>query len=110
MRAGKFAVDTIVVISVLRGDAEVKRRISELQRVFLPVVTLGESHFGAPHFKKPAKNLAILQRLLPGWLWTILPAAAATAATYGKIRARLAVMATPSLDNDIWIAAAAMKR
>jgi tRNA(fMet)-specific endonuclease VapC len=102
---GKLLLDTSVVVAHLRGVVAVTERMAEAEALYLPLIALGELHFGLLRSSRPDRNLRALQ----SWLQavTLLTLSESTTAEYGRIKDALARAGTPIPENDIWIAAMA---
>jgi predicted nucleic acid-binding protein len=53
---GKLLLDTNVIIALLRGDAEVEKRIARIDEALVPWIALGELFYGALRSHKPIEN------------------------------------------------------
>ena len=60
--AGRFLLDTNIVIALLRGDLDVLANLDLASEVFLPIVVLGELFFGAAKSGRAAQNSDIVER------------------------------------------------
>ena len=81
--------------------------IAWAEEVFLPVTALGELYFGAEKSGRPEANRRKLGALLSANV--ILPCDVIVAREYGRLKAVLRKQGTPIPDNDIWIAAIALR-
>lgn len=107
--AGKpLALDTSVVVKHLRGLApQISQQLAEAEEIYLPTVALGELLFGVERSGNDPRARGPLERFLQD---TVLIAPdEQTAAHYARLRAHLAAQGTPIPDNDIWIAATALR-
>jgi tRNA(fMet)-specific endonuclease VapC len=105
--AGSYALDTNVVIAFLSGDTGVRQRVSEASAVFLPAVVVGELYFGASKSLRAAENTARIDRLA-ATLGT-LGLDVHVAKHYGSLKASLRAAGRPIPENDIWVAATALR-
>ncbi len=106
-KAGRVLLDTNVVIAIFAGEPAAITRIMACQQAFLPVVVLGELHFGALRSTRRADNIARIQNFARSV--ATLPCTGDTATQYADIKANLAVKGRPIPDNDAWIAAIAFQ-
>ena len=105
--AGRFLLDTNIVIALLASERQVSTQIAEASEVFLTPVIIGELHYGARGSQKPTENLARINALaarIP-----VLPIDVNTAHTYGVLKTALRRKGRPIPENDIWIAASAVQ-
>ena len=107
MTGNSFLLDTSAAIGLLNRRGDMLASLSDAERLFLPLIAVGELEVGARGSGKPQKNLDALERLLKE-VSLILPDRA-TAATYGEIESKLRRKGRPIPTNDIWIAASAMQ-
>ena len=105
--AGRYLLDSNIVIALFNRDADVTRRLAETEEVFLSTIVLGELIYGALYSSLVEENLAKIDflavRLPP------LPVDPAIAREYGRIKQELRDRGTPIPENDIWIAATAIR-
>lgn len=104
---GKFLLDTNIIIDLLAGNDAVDSHLEEAVQVFLPAVVLGELFFGAAKSGRPAENLAKIERFASGR--AIISCDLDVAREYGLLKERLREKGQPIPENDIWIAAAAIR-
>src|ERR1035437_4657069 len=104
-RAGRFLLDTNIVIALLDGDDTVLSNLDRAPEVFIPAVALGELFFGAAKSGRPAENTARVERFATGR--AIVSADLEVAREYGRLKHSLKQKGRPLPENDIWIAAAA---
>ena len=98
-----FALDTNIVSAHLRGDAGAGSQIQANSRLYLPVTVLGELYYGAHHTEHRDKQLRRIESFLP--LVQTVHLDDDIAESYGRVKARLAVLGSMIPENDIWIAA-----
>ncbi|MCX6606510.1 MAG: type II toxin-antitoxin system VapC family toxin [Acidobacteria bacterium] len=106
--AGRFLLDTNAVIYMLAGDAGIGRGQDDAEKTFLAVTSVGELYFGAAKSGRPELNRTTIDRLLGEK--EVLPCDSAVAREYGRLKAVLRRQGTPIPDNDIWIAAIALRK
>lgn len=104
---GDVLIDTSVAVAHLRGVAVVSERLELARMRYLPTAALGELRYGVWRSARPEQRRAQLERWLQ--VTVVLPIGAATAATYGELKQRLALAGTPIPENDLWIAATALE-
>jgi tRNA(fMet)-specific endonuclease VapC len=104
---GKYLADTNVFIKLLRKDAAVAAKLAPLQGVCMCVHVLGELYNGTYISKQVAKNISEVTDLLKDAI--LLGSDRETAAEYGRLKAELFARGTPLPENDMWIAATALR-
>src|ERR1035438_9019195 len=85
-RAGRFLLDTNIVIALLEGDATVLSNLDRAPEVFIPAVVLGELFFGAAKSGRPSENTARVERFATGR--AIVSADLEVAREYGRLKHR----------------------
>ncbi len=104
---GDALLDTTVAVAHLRGVAAVSQRLTEARILYLPIIVLGELHYGIHRSARPQENLRQLERWLR--ITVVLAGTPATAERYGTLKQQLALAGTPIPENDLWIAAQALE-
>jgi tRNA(fMet)-specific endonuclease VapC len=105
--AGRYVLDTNIVIALIRGELPVRERIAAADEVFIPAPVLGELYFGALKSGQPAQNVERIDNLAHECATPSVDAA--TAKIYGSLRNALRAKGMPIPENDIWIAAVAQQ-
>lgn len=104
---GKYLLDTNIVIALLNGESSVQEAIEGAEEVFLPVIAAGELYFGAAKSARPEANRALVEQFIQGRM--LLYCDLSVAREYGRIKSLLKVRGFPLPENDIWIAAIAVR-
>jgi tRNA(fMet)-specific endonuclease VapC len=104
---GRILLDTNMLIALLAEEPAVVRGVQEAEAVHVPAIALGELHYGARKSTRAAQNVERVNALAARS--AVLACDAATAASYGKIKAALRAKGTPIPENDLWIAALAQQ-
>ncbi len=102
---GKHLLDTNLVIGLLGGNEEAKRRMERVEEAFVSSIVIGELFFGAYKSARPDENVAKVLDFagsLP-----VLECNSGTARYYGQIKSGLYGKGRPIPENDIWNAAIA---
>lgn len=102
---GDIVLDTSVVIAVLRGVAGIEARLDQAERLWLPLIALGELELGVELASNTAAQRSALDAFLPAV--GLLALTTATARNYARLRGALQRAGTPIAENDLWIAALA---
>jgi tRNA(fMet)-specific endonuclease VapC len=103
--AGRFLLDTNIVIALFAQEPSVREQLSRAQEVFIPTVVLGELYYGARRSTKIEENLSRIDELAATAL--VLTCDTGAAQQYGSIKDRLRSRGRPLPENDIWVAAIA---
>ena len=101
--------DTNGAIAALKEETRVLEKLREIpsERIFVPVIVVGELHYGVHKSARIEENLSRLEAFVERS--NVLPYDAATARVYGSIRDALRRNDRPIPDNDVWIAAIAVQ-
>ena len=105
--AGRYLLDTNIVVALFNGDPDIATRLEAVPEVFLPLITLGELHFGAAKSGRPEANAARIDDFAA--TCTSVGLDEATTQHYGALKAELRRRGRPIPENDIWIAASALR-
>ncbi len=103
--AGRFLLDTNIVIALFAQEPSVREQLSRAEEVFIPTVVLGELYYGARRSTKIEENLSRIDELAATAL--VLTCDTGTAQQYGSIKDGLRSRGRPLPENDIWVAAIA---
>ena len=106
-RVGSFLLDTNVVIQLMRREPFLQRAVKEAERVFVPTITIGELAFGAAKSVRLTENLRAIDSFVD--LYRVLPCDVEIAKVYGLVKGDLRRRGKPIPENDIWIAATAIR-
>lgn len=106
--SGDLVLDTSAVIALLRGVSGVEAALDQHERLWLPLIAMGELELGVELASNPTAQRAALDAFLSAV--ELLPLTAATPRHYARIRGELQRIGTPIPENDIWIAATAIER
>jgi tRNA(fMet)-specific endonuclease VapC len=103
--AGDVLLDTSVVVSHLRQDIGIAKRLKAAGVLWVSFVTVGELYYGTRRSIDPKKAMAGLEDFLG--LTSVMVGDEATGREYGLIKQELRQKGMMIPDNDIWIAALA---
>lgn len=101
--AGKYLLDTNIVIAHLDHEKQVNDRIQVISEIFVSATVVGELYFGAFKSGRVPGNIDQLAKFIQKV--TVLTCSATTARIYGEIKNELRLLGKPIPDNDLWIAA-----
>lgn len=96
-------LDTNALSALAAGDHEAGQEVARADRVYIPVIVLGEYRFGISQLRSNDEHARWLARML-----SVCPALYVddeTATWYAEVRSRLKKAGTPIPSNDLWIAA-----
>ncbi|MEL7119328.1 MAG: type II toxin-antitoxin system VapC family toxin [Bacteroidota bacterium] len=102
---GDYILDSNIVINIFRNDVETIQKVSELKNIYIPVIVLGELHYGANKSNQTKKRTLEIEQLKRRVI--ILEINDKTAELYGEIKNQLRQKGRLIPENDIWIAAIA---
>ena len=105
--AGRFLLDTNIVIALFARDPGVLRQLAEAEEVFVPSIVLGELHYGARKSAQVAANERRIDELAARC--SVLACDGETARRYGEAKNLLRAKGRPLPENDIWVAAIALQ-
>lgn len=105
MTGNSVLLDTNIISAWLKGDKTIADFIDSQKRIFIPVIVIGEMHYGAQYSTDVKKNSDNIQKVTNHY--EILYVDHHTALVYGEIKAALRKKGRPIPENDIWIAAIA---
>ena len=105
--SGRFLLDTNIIIGLLKREASVVAAIAAAAEIFVPVIALGELYFGAVRSSRPEANRAVLDQFVEGRI--VLMCDLGVAREYGRLKSELKAQGTPLPENDMWIAAIALR-
>jgi len=105
----KVLLDTNAYSAMMRGHAEVARRVRDAEEVVLSAVVIGELLFGFRLGTRLRKNMQELDTFLENLHVTAAPVTRTTADRYARVAAALRAKGKPIPTNDLWVAAHAME-
>lgn len=104
---GRALLDTSAAAALLRGDPALADRLDELETAHTSVVVIGELIYGARVSANAEANLEQVAAFAAAV--TVLPVDRPTSEVYARIKKSLREKGRPIPDNDLWIAAAAVR-
>lgn len=103
--AGKYLLDTNIIIAIFKQDANVLQKLATATEIFVPITAIGELYYGARHSAQVQRNMNEVQAFAAQA--QILGCDLLTAELYGQIKNDLKTQGFPIPENDLWIAAIA---
>lgn len=100
-------LDTSAVSAILVGDPDIRENIQPHVSLAIPVIVVGEYHYGLKRSVRADAIETAFRRLLSSV--DILPVDLNTAMIYASVRESLRSGGTPIPENDVWIAALAVQ-
>jgi tRNA(fMet)-specific endonuclease VapC len=107
MSGKSYLLDTNIIIALFADEASVKKQIEKAQKVFVPVIAIGELFYGAELSGKKSENLKRVEQFSSAS--PLLYATMETSKVYAHIKSQLKKSGNPIPENDIWIAAIAIE-
>jgi tRNA(fMet)-specific endonuclease VapC len=107
MSGDLLLLDTNIVSALLDGDPAVTSQNVAGTVLFIPSTVVGELYYGAAKSGRPAENVRRLESFLNAA--AIVSTDADTGRFYGQLKFDLRSAGTPIPENDVWIAAAALR-
>ncbi len=104
---GRFSLDTNIIVARFANDKNVVARSGEAGAIFVPSIVLGELYFGAQKSGRVEANMQRVDDLAASE--AILDCDAETARHYAIIKNQLRLKGKPIPENDMWIAAIALR-
>ena len=101
--SGDYILDANIVIDIFRGDAITIKAISQLNKIYVPVIVIGESYYGANKSNQTNKKILEIEQLKQRV--EILEVNELISKYYGEIKDQLRKKGKPIPENDIWMAA-----
>jgi tRNA(fMet)-specific endonuclease VapC len=105
--SGSYLLDTNIAIGVLNQEIDLAARRGRGIEALLCWTVVGELFFGVERSAHPKANRRRVERLVE--LCPVLPHDLDTARHYGRLKAALRQRGTPIPENDLWIAASALR-
>ena len=101
------ALDTNAYSNFMRGVPERVRLVRTAERIYLPLIVLGELRAGFAAGSREQENLETLQKFLASRRVSLLSPDEATTGHYARIFVQLREKGAGIPTNDLWIAALA---
>ena len=104
----RYLLDSNTLIAAIRGQAEVRRRLQQIDAAALALssIVLGELLVGVGKSQVKTRSQAALEAVVSNL--EVVSVNADVSRTYGTIRAELELAGQPIGANDFWIAAQAV--
>jgi tRNA(fMet)-specific endonuclease VapC len=102
---GKAALDSNAIIRILNGKLDIPSL--GLEEILVPLIAAGEMFFGVYKSMRVSANRSRLMAFLNSV--SILPVDLQVTERYGQVKAQLRRLGKPIPENDIWIAATALR-
>lgn len=101
----EFIIDSSAYIAYLAGNEKIHKYILYAQKIFVPVIVVGELYYGYHKGSKFAYNQNILNRFIADTRVEVININMSVARAYGKIRATQQASGQVVAANDLWITA-----
>src|SRR6185312_11696601 len=107
MTGNKCLLDTSIIIHAFKNNNDITAQLHTFSEIFIPSIAAGELYYGAYCSANVKKHLDQTNQFLQNY--TILAPDVATSGLYGSIKTALRNKGKPIPENDIWIAAMAIR-
>ena len=107
MTTNRYLLDTNIIVAYFKQESTVVQKIVSSPRVILSTVVLGELYFGARKSGRVVQNLDRIEKFREDRL--VLTIDVETSQLFGILKRDLEAKGITIPDNDIWIAAIAMR-
>ena len=107
MTTNRYLLDTNIIVAYFKQETTVVQKIVSSPRVILSTVVLGELYFGARKSGRVVQNLDRIEKFREDRL--VLTIDVETSQLFGILKRDLEAKGITIPDNDIWIAAIAMR-
>ena len=105
--SGRFLLDSNIVIALFARDTTILEHLARAEAILIPTIVIGELYYGARKSARASENIARLEAFAA--VVPVLGCDAHTARHYGQIKDDLRRKGQPIPENDIWIAAIALR-
>ena len=105
--SGRFLLDSNIVIALFARDATILEHLAQAEAILIPTIVIGELYYGARKSARASDNIARLEAFAA--VVPVLGCDAHTASHYGRIKDDPRRKGQPIPENDIWIAAIALR-
>lgn len=105
--AGKYLLDTNILIALLAEEAGVLEKLAQTEEAFLSSITIGELYYGALKSSRVEQNVRRVDEIAR--VSVVVACDAQTARRYAGVKNALRLKGRLIPENDIWIAAAALQ-
>jgi tRNA(fMet)-specific endonuclease VapC len=105
--SGRYLLDTNIVLALFATDRAVVERLSEAGEVFIASIVLGELYYGARKSSRVIENVARVYDFAQATM--VLACDGETSRWYSVIKELLLQKSVQIPENDIWIAATALR-
>jgi tRNA(fMet)-specific endonuclease VapC len=103
--SGKAILDTNAVIQILNG--KLSPPTLGFEEILVPMIVVGELFFGVHKSARIEENRRRLLRFLE--LLSVIPVDIEVSEQYGQVKTQLRKIGKPIPENDMWIAATALR-
>lgn len=104
---GSYLLDTNIIIALLGQESAASAHYRQISVAFIPTVAVGELEFGARKSARTQENLQKLYEFIGKH--AVLGCDLQAAQIYGELKNNLRLKGRPLPENDVWIAAIALR-
>lgn len=105
----KILLDTNAYTRLLSGDELILEELGRADKIFIPVIVLGELFAGFKGGRKESENKKILEKFLAKARVEMTVVNRETAEIFGEVKHTLSRAGTPIPINDVWISACSIE-
>ena len=106
--SGKYLLDTGIVIALFANEQTVVEQIEDAEEIFIPSIVIGELYYGARKSGRVRENVARIELFAEANV--VLLCDNETSRWYGVIKDLLRQKGSLIPENDVWIAALALRQ
>ncbi len=106
--SGKYLLDTGIVIALFANERSVVEQIEDAEEIFIPSIVIGELYYGARKSGRVRENVARIDLFAEANV--VLLCDNETSRWYGVIKDLLRQKGSMIPENDVWIAALALRQ
>lgn len=106
--SGKYLLDTGIVIALFANERTVVEQIEDAEEIFIPSIVIGELYYGARKSGRVRENVARIELFAEANV--VLLCDNETSRWYGVIKDLLRQKGSLIPENDVWIAALALRQ
>lgn len=106
--SGKYLLDTGIVLALFANERSVVEQIEDAEEIFIPSIVIGELYYGARKSGRVRENVARIDLFAEANV--VLLCDNETSRWYGVIKDLLRQKGSMIPENDVWIAALALRQ
>jgi len=102
-------IDTNVIVKIFRGDSDIEQILDSIdpEKIFISAISVGELYYGAFKSSKTEANIKVINEFIS--FYKILDLDEEISFCYGEVKNKVLKTGFTLPENDLWIAATAIK-